>query len=63
MPGKVVSTHVVLGDRVESGQLLLILEAMKMEHRVVAPAAGTIDELNVQTGQQVSNGELLVVVS
>ena len=63
MPGKVISTHVEVGDEVESGQLLLVLEAMKMEHRVSAPGAGVVSELRVQEGDQVVNGELLVVLS
>jgi propionyl-CoA carboxylase alpha chain len=63
MPGKVLSTHVAVGDRVEAGQLLIVLEAMKMEHRITAPAAGTITELRVREGDQVANGELLVVLS
>ena len=62
MPGQVVVTHVTEGDRVEAGQLLLILEAMKMEHRIVAPFAGVVAEMRVQAGRQVANGELLVVL-
>ncbi len=62
MPGKVISTHAAVGDRVESGQLLLVLEAMKMEHRVTAPAPGTVSEFRVGEGEQVGNGELLVVI-
>ncbi len=62
MPGRVISTHAAVGDRVESGQLLLVLEAMKMEHRVTAPEAGTVCEFRVAEGEQVGNGELLVVI-
>ena len=62
MPGKVISTHAAVGDRVESGQLLLVLEAMKMEHRVTAPEAGAVSEFRVAEGEQVGNGELLVVI-
>ena len=62
MPGKVISTHAGVGDRVESGQLLLVLEAMKMEHRVTAPEPGTVSEFRVEEGEQVGNGELLVVI-
>jgi len=63
MPGKVVQTNVSVGDRVEAGQLLLILEAMKMEHRITAPIDGLVTELHVHADQQVANGELLVVVA
>ena len=62
MPGRVISTHAAVGDRVESGQLLLVLEAMKMEHRVTAPEAGSVSEFRVAEGEQVGNGELLVVI-
>jgi len=63
MPGKVLDTYVAVGDRVEERQLLLILEAMKMEHRITAPMAGIVSELKVRKGDQVANGELLIVLS
>ena len=62
MPGNVTATHVEEGATVESGQLLLILEAMKMEHRITAPVSGTIKQMRVSVGDQVDNGELLVVL-
>ena len=62
MPGNVVDTYVKKGDEVEEGQLLLILEGMKMEHRITAPDAGTIGELRVGKGDQVQNGQLMVVL-
>jgi propionyl-CoA carboxylase alpha chain len=62
MPGKVLATHVAAGEGVEKGQLLLILEAMKMEHRITAPVSGTVSELPVSEGDQVTNGQLLVVL-
>ena len=60
MPGVVVSTEVEVGAEVVKGQLLLVLEAMKMEHRIVAPRDGSISELHVEVGEQVTNGQLLV---
>lgn len=60
MPGVVVSTEVFVGEAVEKGQLLLVLEAMKMEHRIIAPRDGSISELHVKEGEQVANGQLLV---
>jgi len=63
MPGNVVDTFVTAGDEVEEGQLLLILEGMKMEHRITAPEAGSVKELLVAKGDQVDNGQVLVVVS
>ena len=62
MPGKVVSVAVEVGDAVEPGQLLMIVEAMKMEHRMVAPEAGTVTELRAAAGEQVQGGDLLVVI-
>jgi propionyl-CoA carboxylase alpha chain len=63
MPGTVVATLVKAGDQVARGQVLLILEGMKMEHRITAPAAGTVAELRVRQGEQVANGALLVVLA
>jgi biotin carboxyl carrier protein len=62
MPGKVVSVRVAPGDEVEPGQVLVVLEAMKMEHQVTAPEAGVVSEVLVAVGEQVENGALLVVV-
>lgn len=62
MPGNVLATHVNEGDTVEQGQLLLILEAMKMEHRITAPITGTVTKLLVAEGDQVANGEMLIVL-
>jgi propionyl-CoA carboxylase alpha chain len=62
MPGKVLATHVEAGVVVEKGQLLLILEAMKMEHRITAPVAGTVTAVHAGVGDQVANGELLIVL-
>jgi len=62
MPGKVVSVHVEPGEDVDSGQLLMIVEAMKMEHRVTAPHAGVVVDVRARSGDQVSGGDLLVVL-
>ncbi|MFH8568787.1 acetyl/propionyl/methylcrotonyl-CoA carboxylase subunit alpha [Streptomyces sp. NPDC017993] len=65
MPGTVVrlAPGLAEGDRVTAGQPLLWLEAMKMEHKITAPAAGTLTTLPVRTGQQVEVGALLAVVT
>ncbi|MBI0298817.1 ATP-grasp domain-containing protein [Streptomyces sp. PRKS01-29] len=64
MPGTVVRVAgVAVGDRVEAGQPLLWLEAMKMEHRVTAPAAGVLTALHAAPGRQVEVGALLAVVA
>ena len=62
MPGNVLATHVAAGDEVREGQLLLVLEAMKMQHRITAPFDGTVKELPVREGDQVENGALLVLI-
>ena len=62
MPGNVLATHVKEGDAVREGQLLLVLEAMKMQHRITAPFEGSVKELHVGEGDQVDNGALLVML-
>ena len=63
MPGKVVSVHVAPGDAVKDGQLLLVLEAMKMEHHITCSRAGTVASVRVAAGQQVEGGAILVVIT
>ncbi|MQY09197.1 acetyl/propionyl/methylcrotonyl-CoA carboxylase subunit alpha [Actinomadura macrotermitis] len=63
MPGTVVRVLAEPGAAVAEGQTLVVLEAMKMEHRIAAPAAGTVAELNVSAGQQVEAGAVLAVIS
>ncbi|MGI8881164.1 MAG: acetyl/propionyl/methylcrotonyl-CoA carboxylase subunit alpha [Jatrophihabitans sp.] len=63
MPGRVLRIAVAAGEHVAAGQPLLWLEAMKMEHVVAAPTAGTLAELIVQVGQQVEVGAVLAVVT
>jgi len=63
MPGSVIAVRAAVGDHVTDGQPILVMEAMKMQHTIVAPYAGTVTELPVQTGQQVGAGHVLAVVS
>jgi biotin carboxyl carrier protein len=60
MPGVVRKVQVSAGDRVEVGQALLVLEAMKMEIRVSAPHAGVVERILVREGQTVERGQVLV---
>lgn len=63
MPGKVVSVAVGEGDTVEAGQVVVVLEAMKMETGVKSPAAGTVKAVHVAAGDTVDAGAVLVDVS
>jgi propionyl-CoA carboxylase alpha chain len=62
MPGTVVRVAVAEGDTVHGGQLVCVLEAMKMEHPVTAPADGVVRQLPVSAGTQVEAGALLAIV-
>jgi len=62
MPGRIIAVAVAAGEKVIKGQKLLTLEAMKMEHSLVAPFDGAIAELNASEGAQVSEGALLVKI-
>jgi acetyl-CoA/propionyl-CoA carboxylase biotin carboxyl carrier protein len=63
MPGTVRAVQAVVGEKVRAGQPLLIVEAMKMEHTLSAPADGVVSELTVEPGQQVGLDERLAVVT
>ena len=63
MPGKVLMVDVQPGDRVAAGQVLVVMEAMKMEHQITASADGEVAEVRAHVGDQVDNGELLVVIA
>jgi acetyl-CoA/propionyl-CoA carboxylase biotin carboxyl carrier protein len=62
MPGIIRSVDVAVGDKVNEGDTLCILEAMKMENPIVAQASGKISEVNVSSGQSVKRGDMLIVI-
>ncbi|MDT0200426.1 biotin carboxylase N-terminal domain-containing protein [Nocardioides sp. AE5] len=62
MPGSVVVVHGAVGDEVAAGQPIVVMEAMKMQHTITAPYAGTLTDLPAQAGQQVEAGAVLAVV-
>ena len=62
MPGSIVAVQVAVGDSVKTGQALVVLEAMKMEHVIGAPGDGEVTDLNVVTGDAVEEGAELVVL-
>jgi acetyl/propionyl-CoA carboxylase alpha subunit len=63
IPGLITRILVNVGDKVETGQTVVVLEAMKMENELRATRAGTISTLNVHTGQSVIRDEVLVEIS
>ena len=62
IPGKVVSLHVAVGDRVDDGEVLLVLEAMKMQNEIQAPISGTVTEVNCESGDSVEANVPLVII-
>jgi biotin carboxyl carrier protein len=62
MSGRIIRVDVEPGQQVKEGDLLLIIEAMKMENEVLAPARGTVKEVAVAAGARVSDGDLLVIL-
>lgn len=62
MPGKILKISVAVGASVSSGDVLLILEAMKMENEISAPAGGTVREIRAREGDSVNTGDVLIVL-
>ena len=62
MPGMIVSYQKNVGDAVEEGDTVLILEAMKMENALPAPVSGTVKALNFSSGDTVAKGDVLAVI-
>ena len=63
MPGKILAVKANVGDSVKKGQVILILEAMKMENEVVAPEDGTIASIDVTVGAMVESGDTLATLN
>ena len=62
MPGTILSVNVAAGDAVKRGQVLMILEAMKMENEIMCPCDGKIVSVNTSKGATVESGTLLCVI-
>jgi biotin carboxyl carrier protein len=60
MPGKILDVRITVGDKVEAGQVLVLLEAMKMENTLTAEGGGRVKEIHVAVGDLVDLGQLLV---
>ncbi len=62
MPGNILAVNVTAGQAVKSGDVLMILEAMKMENEIMAPKAGTVTSVAVSKGAAVATGDLLCTI-
>lgn len=62
MPGTILSVNVAVGDTVEKGTVLMILEAMKMENEIMSPCAGKVTFVGVTKGQNVNTGDALCTI-
>jgi len=62
MPGNILKVNVTQGQAVKEGELLCVLEAMKMENEILAPKAGTVTQVLVSKGSSVDTGAALVVI-
>lgn len=62
MPGTILSVNVAAGDTVKRGQVLMILEAMKMENEIMCPCDGTVTSVSVTEGTAVESGTLLCTI-
>lgn len=63
MPGKILEVHVSEGQSVKSGDVLMIMEAMKMEHKIVASSDGKVEAIHFKEGDQVPQGAELLTLS
>ena len=62
IPGKIVAIHVNVGDRVSADQVVVKLEAMKMENDIASPVSGTVTEIAVSEGAEAAGGQLLMMI-
>jgi 3-methylcrotonyl-CoA carboxylase alpha subunit len=62
MPGKVIALNAVVGQAVARGQALMVIEAMKMEHTIIAPHDGVVEEVRYRVGDQVAEGATLIAL-
>ena len=63
MPGTVLKINVSVGDQVQEGQAVVVLEAMKMENDIVASSGGTVASINVSSGDNVNSGDVLITLN
>ena len=63
LPGNILKVNVSVGQQVKSGDVLCVLEAMKMENDIPAPADGVVASVNVQKGASVNSGDVLITLN
>ena len=63
MAGSVINVHVKPGGAVAEGDVLLVLEAMKMENEITAPVSGTVTSVRIKAGDTVNSGDTLIVIA
>lgn len=63
MPGSVIEVSVTIGDHVQKDQKLCVIEAMKMENEIVAPRAGIVNQILIETGVKVETSQILIVLT
>ena len=63
MPGNILKVNVTVGQTVKEGEVLVVLEAMKMENEIMAPKAGTVAQVLVSKGSTVNTGDTMVVLN
>jgi len=60
--GKIISVNVKPGDEIKEGDVLCLLESMKMENPILAPVTGTVTQVDLSPGQVVSTGDLIAII-
>ncbi len=63
IPGKILEVHVNVGEHVKRGQLLAIMEAMKMENNILSTIDGVVKEIRIQKGSELATGDVVMVIA
>jgi len=62
LPGRILSVSVAVGDVIQQGYLVCVIESMKMENPILAPTGGKVTEVKIEKGKTVKGGEIIVVL-